>query len=907
MSRRRSLVITAGLVVAAAAAGVVPVGRGRAVVLVAGDRALRVRVGPALAWRNPVTTRIVRLDLAPVSLEDGGSPELRLLARPDPEGDPQALRSIAADPAGALRAAAAAGRLATGAEADLSGSVERALEAGGWLAVEVVVVPPAATPAAADTGLSLLLVGVDSADWDRLDPLIAAGRAPNFARLRSAGAWGTLRSDIPSLSPLLWTTAATGRPPDQHGVIDFVMIDPATGAQVPISSRFRRVKAFWNILSDAGLTVAVVGWWATWPAEPVEGVLVTDRMAYSLFRFDGGGPHEGLTYPESYFAAAAALKLDPAATGLEQVRGLAAGIPEAEFRRSTERLRRPPEQAFEEPLDGLRRALASTLTYHRIALDLLHRGQPRLLAVYYEGLDVVNHRFAHLAPPDHPLGTAEERSRYGGTVDAFYELQDRLLGELLGAVREATVVFVLSDHGFANGAERPGDFPPFVEAGRPGRWHTRDGIWLLAGPPVRPGRVASPLRLVQVTPTILRLLGLPLADDMVGRPMEEALRESFLRRHPEGRVASHETGAAGPAPAPPGRGPADDEMLARLRSLGYLSSSAVDREGTSAGGTTANYHANLGAILLGRGDLPAAREAFGEALERSPGNLTARGGLIQIDILEGRPEVALEATLRMIQETSGFDPVFHAIAAQLFVRTGRVDEGLERFQALAREHPEAPEVHTGLGILLQHAGREQAAKGEYRRALDRRPDAVFALQELFSLEMPDGDLADLLRRLRAAIDAAPQTVMAYNWRGLVLRRLGHEAEAERSFREALRLDPGGVRTLVNLSALLVDAGRTDEAIPLLRRAREADPGALEARINLVVALGRAGRLDEARAEFEAAGGEASGSKDLLNAMAFASYLNDAAEEARALLERSLALDPEQPEARRLLGRVGGHG
>ena len=93
------------------------------------------------------------------------------------------------------------------------------------------------------SGYKVALIGLDGADWELIDPLIARGRLPHLARLKAGGAWGPLRSMDPMLSPLLWTTVATGKPPEQHGIIDFLVRDPATGKPVPVSSRARRVKA----------------------------------------------------------------------------------------------------------------------------------------------------------------------------------------------------------------------------------------------------------------------------------------------------------------------------------------------------------------------------------------------------------------------------------------------------------------------------------------------------------------------------------------------------------------------------------------------------------------------------------------------------------------------------------------
>ena len=737
--------------------------------------------------------------------------------------------------------------------------------------------------------------GIDSADWDLIDPLLQEGRLPNLARLRSEGAWAVLRSDVPTLSPLLWTTVVTGRPPDEHGVVDFVMLDPATGAQTPIASSFRKVKALWNILTEAGRTVGVVGWWATWPAEPVEGVLVSDRVAFSLFHYDQGERSQGVTYPPSYVDRVARLRVEAADIGLPRMQRFAA-VSRGEFDASTALLEQGGPDSFQHPVASLRKILASTATYHRIALDLLERAQPSWFAVYYQGLDEVNHRFAHLLPPQHPLSEPGARLVYGGVVEAFYEYQDELLGELLAAVSPETFVMVLSDHGFANASERPRDLLPYVEAGRPGRWHTLEGIWLLHGPQVRSGALA-PVRLDQIAPTVLRLLDLPLADDMPGAPLEAALLPEFLDAHPARRRATYEGGSRA-APGLPSLSPAaQEEMLARLRSLGYLAPDAGAGSVPGGGTMSANYHSNLASIFAQRGERERARREFELALQLMPDHPAAVGGLVQLDIHEGKLEPALQSAKRLLQRPSpSLNPVFYFLTAYLFVETGRTDDGLEFYRDLANARPQVSQVFTGLGVLLQAHGDVPGALAAYRRALDGKPDALYALQELYSLDSPLPALDYCAR----AIEAAPQEIMPYNWQGLTLRRLGRPGEAEASFRKALDVSPDSLRTLVNLSSLLVDGGRAEEALPLLRRVLEQPDAPMEARVNLVVALGRTAGLAEAEEVFQAA--EPQGT-DLLNAMAFACYLNDSPARARDLIERSLALDPEQAEARRLLAQV----
>src|SRR5512145_1530095 len=122
----------------------------------------------------------------------------------------------------------------------------------------------------------IAVIGIDAADWRHIDPLIEAGRLPTFKRLRQVASCGELRAVPPLLSPIIWTTIATGRQPEDHGVLDFMMDLPG-GGQAPINGLARCAKALWEIWSGAGRTVLVTGWWATWPADRVRGLIVSDR------------------------------------------------------------------------------------------------------------------------------------------------------------------------------------------------------------------------------------------------------------------------------------------------------------------------------------------------------------------------------------------------------------------------------------------------------------------------------------------------------------------------------------------------------------------------------------------------------------------------------------------------------
>ncbi len=133
-------------------------------------------------------------------------------------------------------------------------------------------------PASAAGPRRVLVLALDAADWQAIDPLVAAGRLPVLARLSARGHALSLLATPPLVSPIIWTTIATGRRPEDHRVLDF-MVDLPGGGQAPVPSSERRTAALWNVFSDAGRSVGVVGWWATWPAEAVRGTIVADRVA----------------------------------------------------------------------------------------------------------------------------------------------------------------------------------------------------------------------------------------------------------------------------------------------------------------------------------------------------------------------------------------------------------------------------------------------------------------------------------------------------------------------------------------------------------------------------------------------------------------------------------------------------
>ena len=127
----------------------------------------------------------------------------------------------------------------------------------------------------------VLLIGWDAADWKMIHPLIDAGLMPNLSRFIEGGVIGNLATLQPMLSPMLWNSIATGKRPHKHGIHGFMEVLPDGSGIRPVSSHARRVKALWNILTQAGLHSHVFSWFASHPAEAVNGVCVSNLFAHA--------------------------------------------------------------------------------------------------------------------------------------------------------------------------------------------------------------------------------------------------------------------------------------------------------------------------------------------------------------------------------------------------------------------------------------------------------------------------------------------------------------------------------------------------------------------------------------------------------------------------------------------------
>lgn len=395
----------------------------------------------------------------------------------------------------------------------------------------------------------VMIVGIDGLEWDVMGPMLERGELPNFARVLSEGAWGEIRSLDVLESPVIWTSIATGKGPDKHGITGFAK-HRAGAEPTPVTSNVRRVKALWNIMGERGLTVGVIGWLATWPAEEVHGYLVSSYFNYG-WRPGSDGERGRYTWPEELTSELADVRVMADEISDETVREFLTSEP-------------GDTDAEQARLRALRTAIATDETTRRAALRLYEERPTSLFAVYFRGVDGPSHMFWTDAYPESgPEGGQPGTEYLAEVVARYYLYMDDVLGDFVALADDQTTLVLTSDHGHSGPKNRGGVYHWGIAM------HDPTGVIALWGPDIVPGTQLDAPSVLDVTPTLLTLLGLPVADDMDGRVLTEAIDPSFLESYPVTTIPSYEEGVADPGEDPV-ESPVDDEVRERLRSLGYI-------------------------------------------------------------------------------------------------------------------------------------------------------------------------------------------------------------------------------------------------------------------------------------------------------------------------------------------------
>ena len=403
--------------------------------------------------------------------------------------------------------------------------------------------PPASTlPAVAvvEPSPHVTMILLDGASLDYVWPRAAEGRLPNFGRLLDAGASMDLATIRPTQPDPVWAAVATGMYPAKNGVRSatsyFALGDHApidllpdycfshTLVQLGIVHDERktsvawRARPVWSVLNDYGITTGVVRWPLTFPVQPVNGFVVADRF------------HEMLTSPAEIEGAA----VYPAA--LEDGMRLAFAGSDAV----------PASLPGGTPVpSGLNADVTSARWdqyYARAFRDALRSHPVQFSAIRYQGLDTIGHIFLRYAQPQ-AFGadiTDEARERYGSVLDRYYGYIDGEIGAAMDALAPGDLLLVVSGFGMqpVGPIERFGN--RLLRQPDASGAHDRapDGFLLAYGSDVERGRRQRG-SIVDVAPTVLYFMGVPIGRDMDGFTRADLFTRAFTAERPITFIPTH--------------------------------------------------------------------------------------------------------------------------------------------------------------------------------------------------------------------------------------------------------------------------------------------------------------------------------------------------------------------------------
>ena len=378
--------------------------------------------------------------------------------------------------------------------------------------VRLTQVAPRETPR-----ITMLLL--DGASLEYVWPRVAAARLPNFGRLLDSGASMDLATIRPTQPDPVWASVATGMYPSKNGVrsaaayfapgdrrgvdllpdhcFSHVLVRLGVVRDQPATSAAWRARPIWDIVNDYGITAGVVRWPLTYPAQPVDGFLVSDRfhqLIGSMFEFDGQA-----AYPPELIPSA------------REAFGTAAPVDDA-------------------------RAIASQRDegYGRVWRELRAQRPVQLSAIRFQAIDTMGHAYLRYAQPrDFGDVSDQERQQYGAILDRYYAAVDAEIGAALELLAPGDLLLVVSGFGMQPASPIKRAIGRVLRDPEVSGTHedAPDGFLLAYGATVTPGRKPRG-SIVDVTPTILYFLGLPVGRDMDGYTRADLFTPAFTAARP---------------------------------------------------------------------------------------------------------------------------------------------------------------------------------------------------------------------------------------------------------------------------------------------------------------------------------------------------------------------------------------
>ena len=661
----------------------------------------------------------------------------------------------------------------------------------------------------------VLLIGWDAADWKIISPMLDAGLMPTLSKFVDEGVMGNLATLDPPLSPILWTSIATGKTADEHGILGFVEPDTNTMSVRPVSSRSRRVKAIWNILTQQGLKSNVVGWWPSNPAEPINGVMVSNFFQKVKAKY--GEPWQmpsGSVHPQELEQQLSEMRVHPGELTLSHILPF---VPDA----------LKVDQEKDKHLSSVAKILAECSSIHAASTWLMQNTEWDFMAVYHDAVDHFCHGFMKFHPPQRKNIPDEMFNLYHEVVRGAYRFHDMMLERLLQLAGDDTTVIIMSDHGFHSDHLRPNRIPK--EPAGPAYEHAPFGIFTMKGPHVKKDERIYGATLLDIAPTLLTLFGLPVGRDMIGKP----LLQSFENEVVPNFIDSWEKveGDAGMLPSDVREDPwAAQAAMDQLVELGYVEKPGEDKEkAVKKIQDESQYY--LARVLIYRKKheeaIPILEKIFSDSPEKLRYGLalhesymavkkiaeartltdklrtTEAAELARLDLMEAgvliaehKPRKAMELLLKAEQRSSHLPYYFNELG-KVYQRIGKWKESKNVFLRALEIDANNSTAHLGVARSNLRMGLYSEAANEALAAialLYKLPQAHFVLSEaLYNL----GDMQQAATGFEIVCDMIPGSRKAHQWLIKIYNEHLHQPEKAKHHEQFIMENIKGNITIVS--------------------------------------------------------------------------------------------------------------
>ncbi|AUC83158.1 alkaline phosphatase family protein [Lacinutrix sp. Bg11-31] len=620
----------------------------------------------------------------------------------------------------------------------------------------------------------VLLLGWDAADWKIIGPLLAKGQMPALKKLIDKGVYGNMATMNPPYSPMLWSTVATGKTPDKHGVLGFLELAPDLKGIRPVTASSRKSRALWNIFHNQGLKSNLVGWWPSFPAEPINGVVVTDKFQKVNINPNLKNPIvEGTIHPNDLVKDLHDLRVHPSEITEAHILPF---IPKAG----------KIDQEKDQGLQTFAKVMAENVSLHNAATNLMRTTEWDFMAVYYDFIDHFCHAFMKFHPPKLPSIPQDLFEIYNDCIFSAYRFQDMMLGRMLDLVDNDTTVIVMSDHGYESGNKRILKMPKYQAA--PALEHRQFGMFVAAGPNIKKNEKVFGLGLVDVTPTILHMFDLPVGKDMDGK----IALDIFEDVKPPKFIDSWETieGDFGENSKHEKNDQLNDqEAMQQLIDLGYIEAPDEKIE-VSILKTKCDLKHNLARVYQGKKDYKNAKPILLELIqEKEPVDVIPYFmDLLSISLEEQEFDKAESYLNELRTRDKKFKINTYFSEAKILLSKNKVAKALELLTKAKNKKPNG-EVWFQIGKIHMRLDHFENAKEAFENALKFEIDSAKYHQALAVTLIRTNQFEEAAEHALTAIELIKYFPEAHYTLGEALEKLGDKENAKKAYETAAALKP----------------------------------------------------------------------------------------------------------------------